>query len=72
VTDDSEDDVVAAGGVSEAGHGPGAAPHLSEGSLDDVGATDLPPVSGRKSVERPQLLQVAFLNCLDLRLPDAS
>src|SRR5256885_8689912 len=47
VTDDAVDDAVAALQVGEAGHGAGAAAHLAEGALDDIGGAHLDPVGLR-------------------------
>ena len=58
MTNDAEDDAVAVRRVRETGHGPGAAAHLPEGALDDIGGADLAPVGRRKSGEGQQLLQV--------------
>jgi hypothetical protein len=60
VTDDAENDPIAARRVGEAGHRARAAPHLAEGALDDVRGADLAPVGGRESVEGQQLFQVTF------------
>ena len=47
MTDDTVDDAVAALQVGEAGHGAGAAAHLAEGALDDIGGAHLDPVGLR-------------------------
>lgn len=48
MTEDAEDDGVAAGRIGKAAHGSGSASDFAEGVLDDVGGTNLPPVSLRQ------------------------
>jgi hypothetical protein len=44
VTDDAEDDSIAAEGVGETGHGSGSAPDFSETSFNDIRGADLSPM----------------------------
>ena len=58
--EDAEDDAVTTLTIRKAGHGAGAAAHLAEGALDDVGGAHLDPVSGGDSEKVQQGVAVAF------------
>lgn len=58
--EDGVDDSVYALDVDEADHGSGAASHLHEASLDDVGGAQLSPQVPGKAEEGKQLRQVSL------------
>jgi hypothetical protein len=52
--EDGIDDAVDAGHIDGADHGPGAASHLHEAALDDLGGAQLAPQVAREAEEREQ------------------
>jgi len=60
VTDDTENDALAAFAVGEAGHGPRASPHFTKGAFDDVGGAYFLPVRFGNGEEMQQGVQIAF------------
>src|ERR1700691_2328026 len=58
--EDGVDDSVHAVDVDEADHGTGAAPHLHEAALDNVGGAQLSPQVPGKAIEGEQLRQVSL------------
>src|SRR5260370_19779325 len=58
--EDGVDDSVYALDVDEADHGSGAASHLHEASLDDIGGAQLSPQVAGKAEEGEQLRQVSL------------
>ena len=60
MTDDAEDDPVAAGRVGEAGHGSSAASDFPETSFNDIGGAHLAPVRLGNGEKAEQFLPVAL------------
>ena len=74
MTDDAEDDPIAAGRVGEAGQGSRAASDFPETAFNDIGGAQLPPQPAGELIEVAQLRQVLLQGSYELgveRLPVA-